>query len=355
MDSVDHVMCQALSEGAFPGGVLLVSEKGKTIYEKAFGTCDYESGEPVTVTTVYDLASLTKPLATAPAVMLLMKRGKLFLDSTLADLLPGWPWKDKGAITMAQLLTHTSGLPDYRPYYKTLKDVPPDERWVELKKRLVAEPLMDQPGTVVRYSDIGYMLLAWVIESLTGWPPGVFVENEIYTPLGIDNLFYIRQGEGKNRSIAPTEQCPWRRHLLRGEVHDDNCWVMGGEGGHAGLFGTVSGVDNMLTAWMPGTKASHSLFGPEITEVFLSEWKNTRRTPGFDMPSEEGSSSGHYFPRTSVGHLGFTGTSFWMDRGNQRVVILLTNRVHPSRDNIKIKMFRPLIHDSVMETFFVNR
>lgn len=357
MGALDDVMKEALSKGAFPGAVIRVSEKGGPVYENAFGVCDVDSNEPVTVRTVYDLASLTKPLSTAPAVMILIQEGKLSLDATLDDLLPGESWKDKGAVSVAQLLTHTSGLPDYQPYYKELVALAPDRRNGELKKRLVAEPLLDPPGTVVRYSDIGYMILAWVIEAIAKEPLSVFVEKKVYAPLCIDDLFYIKTNghEYRDRSIAPTERCPWRKRLLRGEVHDDNCWVMGGEGAHAGLFGAASGVDSMISSLIDDAHAKHRVFDPELSGVFLSEWRNTRRTPGFDMPSKEGSSSGRYFPVSAVGHLGYTGTSFWVDLGNQRVVILLTNRVHPTRENIKIRQFRPLIHDAVMEDLFMNR
>lgn len=359
MRRVDDLMASAIRQRVFPGAVLRVSEHGQLIYEKAFGAKDYDRGEAIKTTTVFDLASLTKPLATAPAIMRLMTKGCLDLSSTLSGLIPGCFWGEKENVTVGQLLCHTSGLPDYQPYYRELMDVSPDQRGQGLKELLINEPLIDPPGTVVRYSDIGYMLLAWVIESITGVPLSVFVKNEVYAPLGIDDLYYIRNNDPqpRNGDYAPTEWCPWRKKLIQGEVHDDNAWAMGGEGGHAGLFGTASGIDRMLNHYThsDGVGNRPSIFDPEVLNLFLSEWDHTRRTPGFDMPSSEGSSSGRHFSTNSVGHLGFTGTSFWMDLTRHVTVILLTNRVHPSRENVQIKLFRPLVHDALMEWLDMSR
>lgn len=351
MKRVDDIMNKALVERAFPGAVIRVSEKGKVLFEKAFGFSDDGRKIPVSVSTVYDLASLTKPLSAVPAIMLLMQWGRLSFDSTMNDLLPGPDWGEKGAVTLIQLLTHSSGLPDYRPYFEDLKDVSPENRSKRLKELLVHEPLIDPPGAVTRYSDIGYMILAWVVEEKTGMPLSRFVESGIYAPLGIRDLFYMRSGEKKHRGrlIASTEQCPWRQRMLCGEVHDDNAWVMGGEGAHAGLFGTAEAIDRLLNVMLQNNTAQDSVFEPPVAHRFLVEWKNTRRTPGFDMPSAEGSSSGRYFSRSAVGHLGFTGTSFWVDRERDLIVIFLTNRVCPSRNNIRIRDIRPLVHDALME------
>jgi CubicO group peptidase (beta-lactamase class C family) len=348
--SLNCIMAEARAEHAFPGAVLRVSERGRLIHEMAFGTLDYDHGQPVESSTVYDLASLTKPLATVPALMRLIQVGKLRLDSSLGELIDGYDWGEKKNVTVAHLLSHTSGLPAYRPYYQALMAVDSAIRPRALQRFLVDEALERPPGKAVCYSDIGFMLLAWVIERASGLPLGVFVAQEVYAPLGIDDLYYIRIPDrlGRSERCAPTERCPWRRKLLQGEVHDDNAWAMGGEGGHAGLFGTASGVDRLLKAFIVPGAGSASVFEGALLKRFVAEWDHCGRALGFDMPSSEGSSSGRYFPKTSVGHLGFTGTSFWMDPDRGLVVILLTNRVHPCRDNPGIKRFRPRIHDAVM-------
>ncbi|MBU1168378.1 MAG: beta-lactamase family protein [Proteobacteria bacterium] len=359
MAQVDDLMRDAVAEHVFPGAVLRASINGQCVYEEAFGAMDDSKGSVVKPTTVFDLASLTKPLATAPAMMLLMQEGKLDLASDLSSLIPGCAWGEKGMVTVGQLLCHTSGLGDYQPYYRILMEYSPDERKMKLKELLIKEPLIDPPGSFVRYSDIGYMILAWVVEYLAGMPLSVFVEKKVFAPLGIDDLFYIRMDESRDRKrdIAPTEHCPWRKKLIRGEVHDDNAWAMGGEGGHAGLFGTAAGIDSLLWQYLKKDRAetNPTIFDPKVLGLFLKEWNHTRRTPGFDMPSHEGSSSGRYFPRNSVGHLGFTGTSFWMDPEKNLTMILLSNRVYPSRENVRIKSFRPLVHDALMEHLDVSR
>lgn len=346
-------MASAVAERVFPGAVLRASVRGRLVYEKAFGVLDYEKGQPVVSATVFDLASLTKPLATVPAILRLMQAGRLNLESTLGHLMTGYSWGEKSEVTVGQLLSHTSGLPDHRPYFQTLRDLPLDQRPRVLRRLLAEEPLVAPPGDRVCYSDLGFMILAWVVEAVSGQPLSVFVQKEVYEPLNIDDLFYIKHNEGKVPAglCAPTEQCPWRKKMLCGEVHDDNAWVMGGEGGHAGLFGTAAGIDRLLEEfWINDESPRPSPhFDPDLVRLFLTEWGHTRRTPGFDMPALNGSSSGRSFPKTSVGHLGFTGTSFWMDPHRALTVILLTNRVHPSRDNLGIRQFRPRIHDALME------
>ncbi len=352
-DAVDRCMEKAVQDGVFPGAVLRVWFKGRTVYEKAVGVTDRESLTPVDPSTVYDLASLTKPLATASAFMILVQKGRVSLESRLCELIAEFRDNDKKDVTVGQLLCHTSGLADHRPYYETLQQLPGAGRPGALKSLLQSEPLINPPGAKVVYSDLGYMILNWIIEARSGMTIDRFFEHEILLPLTLSDLYYIRKNERDvtGRIIAPTETCPWRKKTLKGEVHDDNAWVMGGCCAHAGLFGTARGVSDFLVELLGvyhGTKQS-AVFSPDVVRTFLTEWNGFRRTPGFDMPSAEGSSSGHLFSPGSVGHLGFTGTSFWMDLEREIIVVLLSNRVHPSRDHTAIRAFRPLIHDTVME------
>jgi CubicO group peptidase (beta-lactamase class C family) len=351
METVDILMNEAVEQGVFPGGVLSVSVDNSVVFEKAYGRMNFFSGDAMKTNTVFDLASLTKSLATAPAVMLLVQEGRLDLETKISSVLPVLEKSDKNEITVAQLLCHNSGLPDYKPYYEVLRGMPENERPKALKAMLVGEAIVNPIGEKVVYSDIGYMFLAWIIEEVSGTGIDSFVEKKIYEPLGIDELYYMLKGDVEPGLCAATEDCPWRKIVLEGEVHDDNAWIVGKACGHAGLFGTVKGISRLLTEYLDTFhgRIESPVFKKNVLRTFLTENKGTRRTPGFDMPSATGSSSGEYFSETSVGHLGFTGTSFWMDLEKRIVIVFLTNRVHPSRENIKIRQFRPIIHNEVMK------
>lgn len=355
MNSVDGLMREATARNIFPGARLLVARAGRILLDKAYGQANIYSREAVTRTTLFDLASLTKPLATTLALVKLIQKGKLQLDQTLAAILPDFAASSKGDIPIHRLLDHTSGLPDYRPYYLEIRHLPVDRRKEALQHRIIAEPLVSVIGEKTRYSDIGFMILQWVAEGLSGISLDDFVKTEIYDPLGVENLFYIRHDRfipaGK---YAATEFCPWRQRMLAGQVHDDNAYVMGGVAGHAGLFGSASAVHAVLEELLYNFHGNPSkrVFSPDLVRLFFRKNPGGDRALGFDMPSAVGSSSGNHFTLDStVGHLGFTGTSFWMDLDLQMIVILLTNRVHPSRANESIKVFRPLIHDQVMKEF----
>jgi CubicO group peptidase (beta-lactamase class C family) len=197
------------------------------------------------------------------------------------------------------------------------------------------------------------MILCWVIEQVTGSRLDRFVTDEIYNPLGLEHLFFVDLYSTKTREadFAATELCPWRNILLEGAVHDDNAYVLGGIEGHAGLFGTAQDVLSLLSELMAAYSGfpCTTVFERNLIQTFLKRHEHTGRVLGFDTPSPVGSSCGQYFSRETVGHLGFTGTSFWMDLVRKVIIILLTNRVHPSRNNNKIKAFRPKLHDEVMK------
>jgi len=351
-DIIDQCMVKALDDGVFPGAVLRVSCKNKLMFEKAHGVTDFQTRIPVDTATVFDIASLTKPLATAPAFMILVQQGRLSLESTLGELVEAFEGNEKKDVTVGQLLCHMSGLAAHKPYYEKLAVLPEEKRRGALETLLLDEPLIHSPGTCVVYSDIGYMILGWIIEVCSGMAINDFVHQNIYNPLKLSDLYYKGKNEKgqSGRTYAATERCPWRKKTLIGEVHDDNAWVVGGCCAHAGLFGTASAVGNLLDEFMAvyHGEGESGVFQRPVLRRFLTEWEDSGRTPGFDMPSAEGSSSGSCFSQTSVGHLGFTGTSFWMDLERKITVVLLTNRVHPSRDNVMIRSFRPLIHDVVM-------
>ena len=379
MDTLVNMMEKGVDDNVFPGAVLLVAKNSKILFHKAFGRSDIYSNQRMTKETIFDLASLTKPLATAMAVLKLIDNGVLDLDQTignmfdsLSDSLSDFTSESirnklnngKEKITINELLRHTSGFPGYRPYYQQLVKYPQILRRAFLRDLVIREPLVHKPGEKELYSDLGYILLAWIVEIFSSQRLDYFLREQVYRPLGIDALFFVDLHEHAScidtsgvpdnhtagKYFAATENCPWRKKLIKAEVHDDNAWAAGGIEGHAGLFGTAYAVFVLLTEVMSGLKGEKTkVISGRLLREFVIKHGRGDRVAGFDTPSRPVSSSGRYFSASSVGHLGFTGTSFWIDPEKSVVVVLLTNRVHPSRNNEKIKEFRPLVHNCVME------
>lgn len=352
MNSVEKMMIDGLTHGVFPGAVLQVIANDKTVFKQAYGAANLFSGQPMTLDTCFDLASLTKPLATVLAIMVLVDRGKLALDQPIGDVCHDLSGSDKAGITIRQLLSHSSGLPPWRPFFLRLQHIPKQMRLETLRSWLVAEPLVFNPGQESDYSDLGFMVLQWILETVSGQALDQFVIDEVFTPLGIRGLFFndTTRGIVGTHPYAATQLCPWRNQLMLGGVDDDNAYVTGGVAGHAGLFGHVNAVCRLLQALFASDHGDTRLgvFNPNLVSLFFTAPENQRWALGFDTPSPRGSSAGQYFAPDSVGHLGFTGTSFWMDRRKGVIMVLLTNRVHPWRFNPGIKTFRPCLHDTVM-------
>jgi len=366
MDTVARLMQRAVNNKVFPGAVLLVSYRDEVLFHQPFGLADIASGQLMKTDSLFDLASLTKPLATALCVMKLVECRAIFVDQRLGQILNESCGTDKADITVDQLLRHTSGLPAHRPFYEMVITGQEGLRRTLMRQSVLQEPLIEKPGERQIYSDLGYMLLAWIIERVSGSQIDQFACEKLYEPAAIRDLFFmqidpkIRSGckNSKERSdlkelkrFVSTERCPWRKKMLRAEVHDDNAWAVGGFDGHAGLFGTASAVWQLLIQLMyimHGKKSG--LIDKDILREFLTKKSGWEMVAGFDTPSLSGSSAGRYFSSESIGHLGFTGTSFWMDPLQSLIVVLLSNRVHPSRENQKIKEFRPEIHDMIVKT-----
>lgn len=365
---IDSAMANAVADGVFPGAVLLCARGQDIFYHKAFGVTDIRFGEPVTLNTVFDLASLTKPLATALAVADLISSGQLSGKTYLQDALPVAWGTDKAKITIDMLLRHRSGLPAHRPYFKALcVPVPGMEARKCLRRLVLEEPLEYEPGSKDIYSDLGFILLAWVVESLSGVRLDTFVNDRIFGPLKINALFFnplcsdlTRHRAGKTPLVfAATSHCPWRRKMMLGEVEDENAWAAGGIEGHAGLFGTAAGVHHLCCQILQALQNKETkVINSSVIRCFADknngEKKGLMRPAGFDSPNEENASSGRFFSERSVGHLGFTGTSFWIDPDNGLITVLLTNRVHPDRGNIDIRKFRPRIHDLIATVYKAN-
>lgn len=351
MDQVDHLMQQGLARGVFPGAVLLVAYGSKVVFTAAYGQTNLFTGEKMTQCTRFDLASLTKPLATTLAVMSLIQSSRLTLDQSLGTLLPGFEKSDKSQIRIEALLRHTSGYPAYRAYYRSLLDLPPEKRKEHLRELLRKEPLEVRQHRQAVYSDLGFMVLADVIEEVTGKRLDRFVSEAIYRPLGLESLSFANPANGSLKGrVAATELCPLRQAVLMGVVHDENAYAMGGIQGHAGLFGHANDILTLLLALLTAHagRSASAVFVPNLVRCFLERPQGGDRALGFDVPAEIGSSAGRHFSLNSVGHLGFTGTSFWMDLEKEVIVILLTNRVHPHRFATGIRQFRPQLHDAIM-------
>ena len=367
--SRSHPITQALrkgvQQGVFPGAVLLVRLNNAILYHEAVGLASsFPSAPAAHLNTWYDLASLTKPLATTTAILCLVQDGLAHLDQTVGSILPTLMNKPVGEATIRDLLGHRSGLPAWRPYFKQFEFQ--EGKWREqdsLEKRrefvlqkICHEPLEYPPRAQALYSDLGFMLLGFMIESKTNQSLGKYCKERIFDPLGVTSLSFpqnegeVSPGHGASLDIAPTEQDPWRGRLVQGEVHDENAFLLGGIAGHAGLFGTGEAVGGVTGAWLGGYCGRNAFFDRKLVNEFTAKQPGSSWALGWDTPSHPSSSGTHLSP-SAFGHLGFTGTSVWIDPIPELEVILLSNRVHPTRDNNKIKDFRPMIHDLVYKEF----
>ena len=367
-ERVEKEMDAAVQRGVFPGAVLLVREGERVFYLRAFGHRTLEPARtPMQEGTIFDLSSLTKPLATTLAVMLLVRVGKLRIDDRVTRFLHNFGVYGKTHVTLRHLLSHSSGLPAWRPYHKTILQLEKRGEKVNFlgstaaKEYVYQEISRERPdapaGTKSVYSDLGFILLGALVEMTGGMSLDRFCQERIFRPLGLRATSFIDLTMVRSRRIqpitdmiAPTERCPWRKRVLCGEVHDDNAYAMGGVAGHAGLFASARDVDTLLCRLEACWAGTDELVPQALLREFWTRDRaaaNSTWTLGWDTPSPSGSQAGSRFSPTTVGHLGFTGTSAWIDLERNRHVILLSNRVHPSRDNNAIKELRPVIHDLI--------
>jgi beta-N-acetylhexosaminidase len=348
------VIENAIADKAFPGATLAVGFRDKVSYH-AFGHLSYDKDSPPTkMDTMYDLASLTKVVVTTTLVEKLVEGdfpSPLDLDAPIERYLPEWAtgpqpeWRHR--VTVRNLMTHTSGLPPFKEYWRTSKGKE------DTLRMIFAEPLEYEPGTKVVYSDLGIILMAEIIQRLTGKPLDELANEFIFQPLGMKDSMY-NPPKKLWPEIAPTEvDDRWRHRLVQGEVHDENAYAMGGVSGHAGVFSTSPDLAAFCQMLLNGGVYAHQriLKRATIAEFTVPQplAQNTR-TLGWVVPTEN-SSSGHYFSAHSYGHTGFTGTTIWIDPDRQLFVVLLTNRVNPTRENHKIAEVRPAVHDAIMKAF----
>jgi CubicO group peptidase (beta-lactamase class C family) len=388
---LQNLLETGVSQGVFTAAVALVGLKGELRCEGAAGFLSTDPGAAAaTLDTVFDLASLTKPLATTLALMVLAGRGQLELATSLGEVLPA-PWlpPDKRPLTLRSLLTHRAGLPAWRPFYQEVLAAPALARPALLERLAAAAPLEYPPDTTTLYSDLGFMLLKAVVEEVSGTTLDRFCREEIYRPLGLKTLGFIplphteppegghagpplqkncrltapryqpaptvpptknQKPKTKNRFYAATEPGLIAGRPPAGEVHDENAWAAGGVAGHAGLFGPGCEVFHLVAGIYRAYGGEQvGPIAPGVVRHFLTVPPGADRACGFDTPGPDPATraAGRYFSPRSVGHLGFTGTSFWLDLETGQMVVLLTNRVHLGRDDkTRIAAFRPRFHEA---------
>ncbi len=345
------VLEQAVANRAFPGAAYGILLDGKVVALDAVGRFTYDAASPaVTASTIFDLASLTKVIVTTALAMLLYDRRILSLDALLGDILSGFvigmePGSRKRHVTLRMLLAHSSGLPGYARLFE-------EHHSPEAMLRAVLRlPLEAAPGTRAEYSDIGFILLGKALEILSGNLLSRLFHREIASPLGLETATFCPAPHLRIQ-IPPTEDdTAFRHRIIQGEVQDENCHALGGVAGHAGLFANSLDVLRFAACILTEgrTADGKELFQPETIHLFASrqtEPAGTSRALGWDTPTPP-SSSGKFFSAASIGHLGYAGTSLWIDPARSLAVVLLTNRTWPDRSNNAIKEVRPAFHDAI--------
>jgi CubicO group peptidase (beta-lactamase class C family) len=355
--AVDAIVEQAVRDHAFPGAVLAVGREGRLVHLRAFGSMSSDAGAPPVATdTMYDLASLTKVVATTTIAMVLVDEGRLDLDQRVSAFFPAFRGGSKDRVTIRQLLSHSGGLLWWAPLYKELKGK------AAYLDRITSLDLDYEPGTKSVYSDLGVILLGDIVERQGKAPLDELTRRLVTGPLGMKDTLFIPPATLRDR-IAPTEQDPWRGRLLRGEVHDENASALGGVAPHAGLFSTAPDLARFAQMLLDeGVFEGRRIVSRATVELFTERAgvPHSSRALGWDTPTDGSgvrssvpgqpgySSAGSLLSPRSFGHTGFTGTSMWMDPERQLYVILLTNRVNPTRENNAIRAVRAQVADGVV-------
>lgn len=348
--AVYQVLNDAIAAHAFPGCAFGVLANNKIVLVDALGRFTYDEAAPAVISsTVHDIASITKVVSTTAAVMLLYQRGLIDLKSPLGDLLPAFLSGRSAAdparrVTVSHLLAHNSGLPGYLELFRAAAT---PEALVEACLKL---PLEAEPGSRAEYSDLGFILLGKALEALTGEPLATWVPREILSPLGLAATCF-RPPPSARSSIPPTEEdTTFRRRRIQGEVQDENAWLLGGAAGNAGLFSTVHDLLRFAGEILAAASGNGRLFHSATIELFARRQgpEGSSWALGWDTPSPD-STSGRHFSQSSIGHLGFSGCSLWIDREARVAVVFLSNRTWPDRKSRLIRQIWPAFHDAVRE------
>ncbi|HEX2205985.1 MAG TPA: serine hydrolase [Longimicrobium sp.] len=339
---LDSLARAAIADRAAPAVAIAVGRHGRLVHLRGYGHLDWAAGSPeVTDSTLFDLASVTKVVATTTAAMVLEEEGRLHLDQRVAWYLPGLTDPTKQTITVRQVLTHRGGFEAFAPLFRTFRG---REQYLE---QIDARPLKSAPGTETVYSDWDLILAQLVIERVTGQPLDTFVHQRVFAPLGMRDTGYRPDASLRPR-IAATEVDSARGGLIWGEVHDPNAWAIGGVAGHAGLFGSARDLAVFAQALLNGGEYGGARIArPQTVARWTSpQGAGSSRAIGWDTPSGK-SSAGRYFSPRSFGHTGYTGTSLWIDPERGLFVVLLTNRVNPTSANQKHVELRRAVADAV--------
>jgi len=300
---------------------------------------------------IYDLGSITKPLATATSFMILLERGQVLLSDTVSHYLPEYVGGRKDETTLSELLTHTSGLPAWKPLYEICKSRG------DFLREICRMDLEYPPGGKVVYSCLGYILLSFILEKVMGEDLSSFARREIFLPLGMKDTLFNPPTELRGR-IAATEKCKWRGRMLIGEVHDENAFGMDGVSGNAGLFSTALDLAIFAQTFLNGGEYGGArILSPSSIKLMIEnhtkKFDDEPRGIGWALKSKRGSSAGDLLSSSSYGHTGFPGGSLWIDPVNELIVVLLTNRVHPTRENDAILRVRPPFHNIIASSIVV--
>ena len=325
LTTVDRVVRRGITAGAYPGASVVVGRKGYAVWQKGYGRLGWTTTSPAVVPeeSIYDLASLTKVIATTTAAMILYDEGKLDLKAPVQRYLPEFTGEMKDQVTIEHLLTHRSGLAPGRQLWRTARTP------AEAKQQVLESRLQQRPGALYNYSDLGPDVLGWVIERISGQSLDQFTESRIFEPLGMDDTGW-RPARALVPRIAPTEVTPPRGYPVRGEVADESAFALGGIAGHAGLFGTATDLSVFAQMMINGGEYEGTrIVKEETVRLFTTEVKD-HRALGWEVAAGE-RGAGEYLSHNAFGHTGYTGTSIWIDPDRDLFVILLTNRVHAAR------------------------
>ena len=337
------ILDAAVRDSAFPGAYAVIGNRAGVLAEYGAGHLDWKPSPAPDAHTLWDMASLTKVVALTSVMMQLVEAGRVDLDAPVQRYLPAWTGPRKDRVTIRHLLTHSSGLPAWRPVYKEAQDP-------AAALRLVFEtPLDTTPGVRMVYSDLGAILLGEVVRAVTGERLDAYAAAHVFGPLRMRDTRYLPAPADSAR-IAPTEVDPWRGRHLRGEVHDENAYALGGVSAHAGLFSSGADVARLARAYLNGgTLDDARIWRPETITHFTTVQDSafSNRALGWETPTGN-NSAGHLMQRPAFGHTGFTGTSIWIDPAHDRFVVLLANRVNPTRANTKISRVRQALADAVV-------
>lgn len=359
----EEIITQSIAKNYFPGAQLIVGDDNKIIYEKSFGNFTYDEFSPaVTDESIYDLASLTKVIATTSAIMKLYQEGKIDINDKVVKYIPEFANNGKENINILNLLLHNSGLKAFIPFYKYYSTKE------EVINAIYNAELDYEPDTKFVYSDLNAILLGFIVEKVSGQSLDKYCEVNIFEPLGMRSTAFLPDDKMKER-IPPTENDTyWRNRLLKGEVHDEAASILGGVAGNAGLFSNAEDLYKFMrlllnngsyyNPYSRGLK-EEKLFEPEYVSLFTKRFTEVfytnSRALGWDtkpdlLPSKYRMPCGELISDNCFGHTGYTGTSVWCDRDRKLIIILLTNRVYPSRDNEGIREVRPDIHNAAIES-----